>query len=159
MATEVDHTSKYKLASRWSRFWAGVIDFIVFITFIIPIFFYTDVGERMTSSGQVSPMETALFVVYSWLTYLLCNGYLLHKKGQTIGKNVFEIAIVDLDERLLGLPKLLVKRSLPMVILGYIPFIGSFMSLINILFIFRKDKRCLHDLIAGTKVIDVTATK
>ncbi|WP_315983015.1 hypothetical protein [Aliamphritea spongicola] len=31
--------------------------------------------------------------------------------------------------------------------------------MIDNLFIFRKDKRCVHDLIAGTKVIEVLNNK
>jgi uncharacterized RDD family membrane protein YckC len=35
-------------------------------------------------------------------------------------------------------------------ILGFIPFY----SLVDVLFIFRDDRRCIHDLIAGTKVVE-----
>jgi uncharacterized RDD family membrane protein YckC len=29
------------------------------------------------------------------------------------------------------------------------------LTVIDVLFVFRDDKRCVHDLIAGTKVIDL----
>ncbi|MBD3392455.1 MAG: hypothetical protein GF418_10265 [Chitinivibrionales bacterium] len=34
-----------------------------------------------------------------------------------------------------------------------IPILGSLFALINVLFVFREDHRCIHDLIAGTKVV------
>jgi hypothetical protein len=34
-----------------------------------------------------------------------------------------------------------------------IPGVGRWMPLIEILFIFGEERRCVHDLIAGTKVV------
>lgn len=147
------------LASRWARFWAATLDGILLIAFMVPVIFYTEFGGRVLSSGDIYFKETVLVTIYVWLSYLLCHGYLLHKKGQTIGKNVFEIAIVDLDGKPIGLPMLLLKRTLPMTVLGYIPIVGSGIQTVNILFIFRKDRRCIHDLIAGTQVVSVEETR
>jgi uncharacterized RDD family membrane protein YckC len=36
---------------------------------------------------------------------------------------------------------------------GQIPVVGQIFSFINILFIFTKEKRCIHDLVAKTKVV------
>ena len=36
-----------------------------------------------------------------------------------------------------------------------IPVIGSFLGLLDVLFIFRQDRRCLHDMVAGTEVISL----
>jgi uncharacterized RDD family membrane protein YckC len=40
-------------------------------------------------------------------------------------------------------------RSWLNTLIGIIPFYG----LVDVLFIFREDKRCIHDLIAGTHVV------
>jgi len=40
-------------------------------------------------------------------------------------------------------------------ILGAVPMIGNVFTIVNYCFIFRADRRCLHDLIAGTKVVKV----
>jgi uncharacterized RDD family membrane protein YckC len=40
-------------------------------------------------------------------------------------------------------------RAWLVTLIGIIPLFG----LVDILFIFREDKRCIHDLIAGTRVI------
>lgn len=42
---------------------------------------------------------------------------------------------------------------LPVYAIGSIPFLAALPSLIDVLFIFRKDRRCVHDLIAGTQVM------
>ena len=46
-------------------------------------------------------------------------------------------------------------RYFPLAVIAQIPFAGGIFSLIDCLFIFREDRRCIHDLIAGTKVVDV----
>jgi len=42
--------------------------------------------------------------------------------------------------------------------IGFIPGIGTIVSLVDVLMIFGQDQRCLHDRIAGTKVIAVIPT-
>jgi uncharacterized RDD family membrane protein YckC len=50
---------------------------------------------------------------------------------------------------------IILKRSLPITLFSLIPVIGGLLGLANIGFIFRKDRRCLHDIIAGTKVVQL----
>jgi len=40
-----------------------------------------------------------------------------------------------------------------MYLISAIPVVGSFFVLIDTLLVFRADRRCVHDLIAGTKVV------
>ncbi|MEA2700447.1 MAG: hypothetical protein QOI66_4718, partial [Myxococcales bacterium] len=40
-------------------------------------------------------------------------------------------------------------------IISAIPYLGGLYALVDALFIFRDDRRCIHDLIAGTRVIAV----
>ena len=39
-------------------------------------------------------------------------------------------------------------------LIGAIPLVGTVFSLVNICFIFREDRRCIHDLMAGTHVVE-----
>jgi uncharacterized RDD family membrane protein YckC len=41
------------------------------------------------------------------------------------------------------------------VLTGVIPYVYVVVGLIDSALIFRRDRRCLHDLIAGTKVVAV----
>ena len=62
------------------------------------------------------------------------------------------IRIVDLEGRVPSIPRLVVRCATAMYV-GVIPFLGRLLSLIDLLLIFRDDKRCGHDLLAGTRVV------
>ncbi len=85
--------------------------------------------------------------------FLLLHGYLLAKYGQTIGKKLVGIRIVTVNNTPVAFPHLILKRYVPMWLLLMVPVVGGYLNLINILLIFHSDRRCGHDLIAGTKVI------
>jgi uncharacterized RDD family membrane protein YckC len=66
------------------------------------------------------------------------------------------IKIVDLDGRKPSILRLSVRSAIYMLV-GSIPFIGRLASLVDMLLVFRSDKRCGHDLVAGTRVVTVIA--
>ncbi|MFS1860251.1 RDD family protein [Vibrio lentus] len=156
MSEVIENTPTIVLASRWSRLWASIIDAFVYAIFIVPVFLYGGLYDKLLSNETIELTEQVALTVYGWVVYFLCQGYLLHKKGQTIGKNLMDIAIVDMEGKQIGLLNIVSKRIIPMVAVAYIPFIGPFISTFDYLFVFRKDKRCLHDLIAGTQVVIVS---
>ncbi|WP_146446940.1 RDD family protein [Vibrio cyclitrophicus] len=156
MSEAIENTPAIVLASRWSRLWASIIDVFVCAIFIVPVFLYGGLYDKLLSSETIELTEQVALTVYGWVVYFLCQGYLLHKKGQTIGKNLMDIAIVDMEGKQISLLNIVGKRIIPMVAIAYIPFIGPFIPTLDYLFVFRKDKRCLHDLIAGTQVVIVS---
>ena len=82
--------------------------------------------------------------------------YLLTTQGQTIGKSLMKIRIVRYDtEENPGFGRAVGLRELVPGFIGAIPLFGMLFTLVDILFIFGKERRCIHDYIAGTKVIDV----
>jgi len=80
--------------------------------------------------------------------------YLLVQKGQTIGKRMVGIRIVDYnDGTFLGAGRILGMRGvLPGIIAG-IPYVGWLFALVDVLFIFGEERRCIHDHMAGSKVV------
>ncbi len=77
--------------------------------------------------------------------------YLLSAEGKTIGKSLMKIRIVNNeDEGNPGFWRAFFLREFVVALLGVIPFFG----LVDVMFIFREDFRCIHDHIAGTKVIE-----
>jgi uncharacterized RDD family membrane protein YckC len=65
-----------------------------------------------------------------------------------------DIRIVSFDdESNPGFVKAFLLRVFVNGLIGAVPFVGFVYSLVDIFFIFRDDRRCLHDLIAGTKVV------
>lgn len=85
--------------------------------------------------------------------YLLINGRLLYKYGQSVGKKLLGIKIVDLENNIPVFYKIYFIRYFLTMIYPIIPLFGVILSMVNYLFIFRKDRRCIHDHLAGTKVI------
>lgn len=142
------------LASRGARLGGAIIDAIISGIVSFPIMYYTGFWQS-AMTGEVNIGDQLMLAIFGIVVFLLLNGYLLAKRGQTIGKALVGTRIVSVeDEQILPLPKVFGLRYLPINIVAQVPYVGSILALINVLFIFRDDRRCVHDLIAGTKVIN-----
>ena len=90
---------------------------------------------------------------------LLVQIIMVSMRGQTIGKRLLGIRIVrNLDGSNPGFARAWLLRSLVVGLIGtlaalILPMLGNVFSIVNYAFIFRADRRCLHDLIADTKVV------
>ncbi|MEH6446926.1 MAG: RDD family protein [Oceanospirillaceae bacterium] len=148
----------YITASRWRRFWAGLIDASIAMAITIPLMNYLNVWD-LAKEGSI-PLGTSIkLFLFSWIIFFIIHGYLLKKYAQTVGKKLLGISIASLDGEKPDLWLLIVKRYLPVALVPNIPFVGSLLLIVDVLFIFRKDKRCIHDFIAGTKVVNFSANK
>ena len=166
--------STQELASRWQRLWGALLDTL--ITTVPLAWIVNDLVYKQMTSEQITPehitpewflgmwrqqtqftleQKILLFLLYVGVFWAI-NGYLLAKHGQTVGKKIAGTRIVDSESgRLVPLSRVFWLRYLPISLVGQIPHGVSFLCSIDILFIFRRDKRCIHDLIAGTKVVKV----
>lgn len=150
---DVTVSDSSKLATRSARLGGAVIDTLLAILVILPIMYATGFMDRAQAGEQVLT-DTILYGLLALVLFLAMHGYLLAKYGQTIGKRIAKTRIVSVnDEKILPLRKVFVFRYLPFSVVSQIPFIGGLLSIVNVLFIFREDRRCVHDLVAGTKVI------
>jgi uncharacterized RDD family membrane protein YckC len=140
------------LASRLSRLGASILDSLIIMVVILPIAFATGYLTDVTSGIGPSIMYQVVFAILSIVIFLVINFKPLLSNGQTVGKKIVGIKIVTLDGGQINIETIL-KRYGFYFLVGYIPFIGSIVSLINILFIFGKDKHCLHDKVGKTKVV------
>ena len=138
------------LAGRSIRLGASFID--NFLVSIPAVLVYTLAGIR--SDWQLHSSEVFATVIITMLgAYILLNGYSLAKRGQSLGKILFRIRIVDAKSReIVSLMRVIVLRWLVWIIITLLPII-SLAALINPFFIFKKRRRCLHDYLAGTIVI------
>jgi uncharacterized RDD family membrane protein YckC len=89
----------------------------------------------------------------SIIIFFAINYKLLRDNGQTIGKKAVGTKIVGINDEKAQINDHILKRYLTYFIPGQIPIIGSIFSLINLLFIFGAEKRCIHDLAGKTKVV------
>ena len=90
------------------------------------------------------------------LIFFVLHGASLYQRGQTISKRIMGIAIVTLDNQKPAFFRLIAQRYMSQWLIGMLPVIGPLLRLVDFLLIFRADKRCLHDHIAKTKVIDLS---
>ena len=142
------------LASRWKRLGGAFIDGVITIVIFLPIILGTGVLDRAFSGEGMTVGQQAAFFVVGWVIFLLLNGYLLLKRGQTIGKVAVKTKIVDHNGSIPNFGKLLVFRYLIFGLVAQIPIIGGFAGLADALFIFGKERRCLHDHLADTRVVE-----
>jgi uncharacterized RDD family membrane protein YckC len=149
---EVQDTAP-ELASLGLRLGGAVIDTLILAVVVVPLVFVFGIID-ISAQREPSFADEAISTVLGMGVFVLINGHFLAKHGQTIGKRLVGTRIVSVaDGKLLPLQKLIALRYLPMWLLSLVPFIGNIANLVNILFIFRDDRRCVHDLIAGTKVV------
>ena len=145
------------LASRWDRLWGALIDGIIAMIVAFPVMYMMGYWEKAMAQ-TITVTETILLGVFGLAMFAILHGYLLAKYGQTIGKKLVGTRIVSsTSNEILPFWKVFLIRYLPVSVTAQIPLAGQFLVIIDYLFIFRKSKRCIHDLIAGTKVIKVTA--
>lgn len=157
-----------KLASRGSRLKAYIIDTLIYMTpIIIVLVTATFLEDSEMASGFVEGMENgdfnsvstfmplyATFIALSFIVIFILNLIYLHRNGQTIGKKALNIKIVRTDYSRASLPRIIFLRYIVIGFLGGIPGIGVFITFADYLMIFGKERRCLHDYIADTIVVE-----
>lgn len=143
------------LAGRDRRFTAALIDGLLSLVVTIPLMYFVGVFDAVAQGRVLGPRETILLAMAGLVIFLLMHGRLLAQHGQTIGKRMLGIRIVDLEGNTPPLGRLIGLRYLPLWVAASIPIIANIVPLVDALFIFRADRRCLHDLVAGTRVVEV----
>lgn len=149
----VETNQEYRLASRWSRLVASIVDSIVMMIFIIPLMFFTGAFDDIMAGGEPSLMYNLVVGIVGVIIFVAINGHFLISSGQTVGKKLLNIRIVT-DQGKHADFGVLVARYAFYLGVPLIPVIGGIINLVNILFIFNSTKQCLHDQVAGTYVID-----
>ncbi len=139
------------LASRGARLGAALLDGLLVSIFYVPGMmlggFQVDGDGNMTTTGGLIVGVSGLIVLF----VLAVQAYLVTVSGQTIGKKIVGIRIVKLDGSLPGFVNgVLLRGFIGKFALSFVPFYG----LVDILFIFREDRRCVHDLVGSTRVVN-----
>ena len=156
-----------ELASPGVRLVAWIIDFLIYfvltivaavIGFAVASVILSGVGDSFNLAGL------AVMVVLAGLALLvifIIQMVLLATRGQTIGKIIMKIRIVDAQTGAHpGWARLILLRTIVngiiISVLNILPGAGGAYFLVDSLFIFREDHRTIHDLIAGTRVDKVS---
>lgn len=174
-----DQARRLELASRGQRFAAKMIDFtLIFVPLWVVLTLFFDPAfveetqklqndptammnamqkraEKLQQSGGIKlPLASLVFDAA-----LIINAALLTLRGQTIGKLCLGIQVVRWPEGTkAGFIKALLLRSVIFFVLIFTSFayfgaMGLVLLFADSFMIFRKDQRCLHDLVADTLVV------
>ena len=155
-----------KLAKTKHRFAAYVVDFVLtgIITMIVCLLCSFDVYKVFVDSVILNK-DTLLsisdmFAFYRSIfisTLLICAYFTLLPfllDGQTIGKKIFRIKVVNERGEKASLKRLFIREIFGKYLLNFVSFFfGHLISLV--LLENRKDKKSIADILAATVVIDV----
>jgi uncharacterized RDD family membrane protein YckC len=145
------------LADRSERLAAVLVDALIGAVVAVPIMmlggYLQAIWDAAQAGRQVGFAMQVGWGIVGLVLFVLLQGYPLARWAQTWGKRALGIRIVLLDGRQPSLSRLLLRRYLPMNVVALVPFVGNVVALVDSLMIFRRDRRCAHDLIAGTRVV------
>ena len=151
-------TQESELADRGTRLAAKLLDGFIFGgALIIPIVvLFASIATRgISNSGNGFLIFAIVLIAAVTLGMIGWNLLWLHRHGQTIAKRICQVRIVRSDGGRASLGRLVGLRFFVPWLVGWVPIFGSLFGLVNICFIFREDRRCLHDLMADTMVVKV----
>lgn len=148
----------YPPASIIARLVATIVDnLLVFTSFAAGLIFVVWMAKLGVWENPIDAIRNkkepglASLMALSALPVLIILGQwmLLATSGQTIGKKLLMIRIVSTTGVLPGFIQAVVLRNWVRLLFSFVPFLG----LIDLLFIFSESRRCLHDYVAGTRVV------
>lgn len=137
-------TDMHVLADRGTRLGASLIDSGLYLAcFLVAVPFLVTENDALIGIGVLLGLSAFLGLgIYQWV--------LISRQGQTLGKKWTGIKIVKVDGSDVDFTSGVILRSW---VIGAINAIVGIVGIVDVLMIFAEDRRCLHDHIAGTKVI------
>ena len=150
------------LAGRQRRLIATLIDSLPVLGLTIFVVMITDVMED--AEDYIDNWWILWVFLQAVACYLLLNGYTLWRYGQTLGKRIMGIAIVSskhmegeealFEPQPAPLWRLLLLRApfFPVLFVAILPPLAP-LPVFDLLFIFGRRRRCLHDWVSGTVVV------
>jgi len=142
-----------ELAGRAERLAAVSIDALIAIILAVAVQAFSGGLELLLKGHALTPQLLLYQALCGWGSFLAINSYFLHKRGQTIGKYFLGVRIVDLQGSIPALWRIILLRYLPFSIVTQFGLLGALVETLDSLLIFRKSRRCLHDIVAGTRVV------
>ena len=146
-------TQQVVLADRGMRLVAAIIDGLLLLAVLVPTMFLGGYVSSILAGVEPSFLTQLQWGVIGFLILLVIQGFPLYSTGQTWGKKALGMKIVDLQGNKPEFGRLIALRYLSTQVIAMIPVVGVIYGFVDALFIFGSDRRCLHDKIAGTRVV------
>jgi uncharacterized RDD family membrane protein YckC len=155
----------YPLASAWGRLFAYIIDCaIVAISCVLGVFVISWLAKQgmpiddpiaiVRRQQELNGNMLAMLMLAPGF-FILLQWYLLAVSGQTLGKKLLMMRIVTDDGELPGFVRAVVLRSWVCYFICAVPIVGRWFGFLDSLFIFSASRKCLHDHVAGTRVVSL----
>jgi uncharacterized RDD family membrane protein YckC len=147
-------------ANRWLRLAAALLDALIVFACCLPMAFILPFVVASGRRGGGDPESSAgVFIAVGAMGLMLIglfvvNLVMLARYGQTPGKRIVGVRIVRADRSRAGLGRIFWLRIVIPQLIGAIPLAGPLFRLVDVLMIFGEQRRCLHDLIADTRVVE-----
>jgi uncharacterized RDD family membrane protein YckC len=148
-----DEPAELRLAGRGERLGAFIIDAIIYLVIVIPMMFVGGYFSGIMSGEKPAFAEQAMWQAIGFGVFVIVQGWPLNNDGQTWGKKLLKMRIVDMQGSKPSLGKLLLLRYAPSYAIALIPIGGVIYFLVDSCFVFGAPRRCIHDYIAGTRVV------
>jgi uncharacterized RDD family membrane protein YckC len=155
-----DEGVTFDLASRGIRLVTHLIEilFTLFAAapgFAIGMFVLSRRAHQDSGDDKSYFLMTIALAFVGILILAIVNWVLIAQSGQSLAKKITGIRIVRADDGSPpGVVHGVVLRIWVPALIGAIPYVGGFFSLVDALFIFGEQQRCVHDLIAQTRVVN-----
>src|SRR5688500_2187318 len=141
-------------AERSTRVGAAIVDGLVFSVMVYgPMILGAVLGAMVAPSGDDGGLAALLSLGLTFVGFALWPWRRVkHRRdtGQWLAKTDVTVKVVNGDGPPASLGKLIWKRNVITWGLSIIPLCG----LVEVLFIFGEDRKCLHDKIADTIVVE-----
>ena len=145
------------LATPGSRLAAVLLDGLISMPLVISL--VVGIGLASGRDGRNETVGIGIALIGLSIMLSLALGIyqlvIISRDGQSIGKRIMKIRIVKYEDNSNpGFVHAVLLRAFVNGLIGGIPLVGPFYALADPLFIFGEEHRCLHDLIASTKVVE-----
>lgn len=147
---DIHQTSAYEPADRGTRLAAAFLDGIILgVMVYLPMFVLAFAADSPGEGGETLGMIGLGLTLVGLVAWAGLNIKYVRENGQSIAKKLLTIKVVRSDGSPATLGRIFWMRNVLNGLISIIPLYG----LIDVLFIFGEDRRCLHDKIADTIVV------
>lgn len=148
-------TGYLELATLGSRFAALLLDFIIVYTPLTLIMVAFMIPTFALAASDVAPDPTPIFFILqmtlgfgSIAVWILYEGLMLERSGQTLGKKVLKIKVVTPEGHA-------ITRKQAFLRAGIRQLFYMFCFIVDYVTVFGQDRTCIHDQAAKTRVVVV----